>query len=787
MPWRFLLGTMMAGALGGASAEGAPAPVPDLALRKDSLTGGEGRWSVVVENLGDAASPATWIEATDRSSLGDDGTSPYRPVRGEDALIVDQVARPDGTVELRLFFDRATDPLRSGGSIRVDGGALRVGDGDAASDAPEATWDVVVPAEGAELRYVVVPTGRDPAEVEIRLAGEPVPITTGVGVFEDGVARFALDAAALPRARSSRVAVPPLAPGEKKRIDGTTDAERRVYLLVDPDDAIAEVREGNNATSADFTTPDVTLAALHLHSCFSEGSGSFDWQCLHAALSGFDLAWWTEHDWRVSCWDHLEHLGFEAGDPVVLRGAPPVEERLTGGDVFEGERMLSLPGGQWTIVSARRDRLAYAIASELELECAIRLEGDATLGIQLDLSVHPGERRRLVYEFVPLGRENEPMPDEPAGTVVLRRAWPTGGWKRATLRVTDDARDAWTNGLDDNLYELRFEARGDPSATASVDALDIRHEKCGADLQKVQVEFAKSYPNLRHEIGGEISSHRPHVTRYGGPSDLLDLDRGWQELMSADGRRGRGPDAGEDTVVQLVRRVHDGGGLASWCHPFGAGASVWSRDTWTDEYWDEVLAGNLGEVDLLEVGYRERSERRIADFLARWDACSAAGVAVPGLGVNDSHRVQWATFENDFGTWIAAPAEDVGRVKRALAAGHAFFGDPLRFGGTFDVLCSSARGGDILGGDGPRRFSIALRDAPPGSRVRFVTDGSPREWIPADRADGATLETGAGEVAWVRAECEDASGRPLAYTNPIWLDPHGDVHRPRDGRRPPGD
>ena len=70
---------------------------------------------------------------------------------------------------------------------------------------------------------------------------------------------------------------------------------------VDPLGAGAERRAPRAAARA--TTFDGTFAysmAMHVHSSFSEQSGSMDAQLNQAATNTVDVLWWTDHDFRMT-------------------------------------------------------------------------------------------------------------------------------------------------------------------------------------------------------------------------------------------------------------------------------------------------------------------------------------------------------------------------------------------------------------------------------------------------------------------------------------------------------
>ena len=149
------------------------------------------------------------------------------------------------------------------------------------------------PKDGSPARRLLVqdpPAGdRDPARLAIHTAD---------GIFDADSVRVEVGGPA--GARRTRGSVPPLRPGERTVVEtAELVGAAEVYIRVDPDRELDETREGNNLSSWKADGDEWTQAALHIHSCFSEGRGSLDWQVRNAVASGYDLIWWTEHDWRI--------------------------------------------------------------------------------------------------------------------------------------------------------------------------------------------------------------------------------------------------------------------------------------------------------------------------------------------------------------------------------------------------------------------------------------------------------------------------------------------------------
>jgi hypothetical protein len=777
---------MLPGALLGvaAAAAGAAHAVPDLAVRRDGFALRGDSLVIVVENLGDAASPPTDILLSDRPILGGPtGTSShYTPIRGVEALWIDQEPSGSDAVALAVHLGCGLEATRGRGRIELSGASemtlgsapegVRVESGGTA-----ASWDLDVPPEGTSFTLLVpAKRGRPPtARVFVVPEGRRLALEVSTSTGETrGSAAIVLDCLDRPAARRMRVPLAALEAGARRTVsialDGGVPSEALVW--VDPDDAVEEAREGNNASSWHADGERWTLAGLHVHSCFSEGSGSFDWQAWHAALSGYDLVWWSEHDWRVTCRDHLQSIGFEEGEGVTVdlagRGTGCAAELQTS-DVAGGTRALRLvtgrDGGQARArLEAERKRFTYALASGVDVELRVlarSLDPGDVLTVGFELSRHPGEARSLEYAVRWEG--TPPVEKEAkAWAPVVPMTVPTGGWVTLRLPLTKDAEAAWANGADANLTGLWFDLRAAGSAEVVVDDIALEHRRCGEELIRVQQEWTELYPNLRHEIGGEISYTRPHLTRYGGDWSLVMRD--FERAAAADSVTALGD------AEELVEVVHRASGLVSWCHPLGA---TMFSGLGPDQFQSAIDAGLAG-VDALEVGYRRRAKWSLADYFDVWDRATAAGIVVTALGVNDSHYNQWAPWENNFATWLEAPADDRDALLRALREGRAFFGDPVSFRGRLQLDVGGTPMGGMVGGSGPRTARIRLTGIGDDRTVRLVVDGRVRrEWTAV--SGDAVLSEGlsAGESRAARAEVWTADQQPLAFTNPVYFGREG--------------
>jgi hypothetical protein len=756
----------------------------DLALPRDGLRRDGSRVRIVVENRGDLASPPATLELRDRTPVGGTvgASSPYPFLPNRSGVWVFQEPDGPGAIRLTIGLGSGLDRATPGGEVRIEGAAAVEGpSGAVARGARGASvaWDPPGPrATTLDLRVVAAGDTIPRATILLRVApDEPIPLVFGPDGGEARTQlRLPLDAHRREPARRRTVEVPPLPAGGRKELTAELPAgwPDEVFAWVDPLDGIDEIREGNNVACWRPDRDRVTLAALHLHSSFSEGAGSVDWQVLHAAASGYDLLWWSEHEWRMACRDHVTAVPFGADDAVGIEPSGTSAGAVVDAGFPDGEDGGALrlevprgePGAAVASLSERRRRITYSLAADVTLAARVLardLDPDDRFTVLAELSTHPGEKRRIAWVFrwegTPPGEEDR----SDAARQVVARTIPTGSWITVDLPLSRDAAALWPNGADDNLQGLRLAVTsGGSGASVLVDGITVRHGTCGDRLRRVQESWMEDYPNVAHLFAEEVSYGKPHLNQYGGPRGLFDGEAAWREARAAD----------------LVERVVSVGGIVSWCHPLGVSARPRAR-RYDPEYQDTLVALRFGGAAVLEVGFRRKGAGTLEDHLALWDEASRRGIVLTGIGVNDSHEWEWGSGENNFATWLAAPADDETRLLAALRSGRAVFGDPLQFRGRLSLECGRARPGDVLAGSAAGDVVVRLEGAPPGAVVRLVVDGSqPREWTAADGRGEWSARLEPGEAPFVRAEVRTAAGKPLAGSNPIWFDPEGRARRP---------
>jgi len=585
--------------------------------------------------------------------------------------------------------------------------------------------------------------------------------------------------------------------------------------------------------------PSVYGVQLHTHGSLSEGPASMQAHSLAARDLGgaVDVIWWTDHDWRIAGHTYVDGLDFEQGlaesepapvalrmaqfdgrEPLpdwahgrewsaeaapertevvskrlVLRRAPRPETSLrtlvTEGESRTGARSLRLevrgpPAGRDKIVigfeTTRRRHIA-SLASGVGLGLSLLpavVEGDVRFVLSAGLSQRsPGERTRLEYVLQPAAQAGPPSEARvelrsPTGSEARARvavaSIPTepGVWNDWRLDVSDDAERYALGGADNSLVDLSLVIEVGPGARLEifVDALTIDREVVGAPLFAAERELARQLSDdvITHHVGQEIS-YAAHLGAYGAAVPLVDAARYPHGLAPR----------------EAVAWVHAHGGLISLAHYFGTEFTMIShRFPRSREAFDASVARLIEQgaygVDLLEVGYRSRGYGLDA-FLELWDALSAAGIRLVGIGVSDSHdaEVGWTSGPNNFITWIHADSVAEGDLLAGLRAGRAFFGDPTRFDGVLDITTAAGgRMGDVLTvAPGAQLLTLHAEGLRSGQSLRVIRDGTPvAVHEPAAAAIRVGHEIDVDAPTFVRFEVLE-DGAPVVSSNPIHFVP----------------
>jgi hypothetical protein len=576
--------------------------------------------------------------------------------------------------------------------------------------------------------------------------------------------------------------------------------------------------------------------AMHVHASASEGSGSMLAQLVQAANANVDVLWWTEHDHRMVAYAAPKSITFSGLAERPTNTAPWTWSPRTHGDAV-GIEHLFLTNTTHPELGDRASALRLSVQAPGTKLCTHTLSGQAenllnrtslaglTIRIDVRPSALPSATRAAVDVVTSYRPKNGGHPKGiyilsyriggtslpgvskvvAGNTALIERAAPHDQWTTLTLSPELDLSRLWpgVDGQDASLFEFSISASAHDRATATVYFSGLRFDRANvhgneplARQTELMQRYAPEFPNVRQIQALEISLTTPHLGWYGGQVAIPD-HTGMAPLPSQD----------PSVAVEAVNFIHDNGGLASYCHPFGTSVTAISapeQEALRVAKSAELIANRALGCDLLEVGYRLRGGCTLDQHESVWDNCSRNMILLTGIGVSDDHAGEnWVGSPLNFVTWAWATNSTEEALLAALRRGRVYFGDLARFRGALDIRIDgrSAMGAVSVSPASSRTLSILAIGLPKGSSVEVLRGtadlAGPAETTP--RIERSTFGVSdlnpQGELSvkvdtsasrFVRLVVKDQSDLPVALSNPVWLlRQHPQVPVPVDRRLVP--
>ncbi|MCW2636856.1 MAG: hypothetical protein JWQ99_3223 [Blastococcus sp.] len=548
--------------------------------------------------------------------------------------------------------------------------------------------------------------------------------------------------------------------------------------------------------------PGAYVMAMHLHASASEGEGSVHSQLRQAATHGYDVAWFTEHDWRRrrllfrstysfvpgemangGAWglerrpdegslargsggDHVPDPVSPA-DPATPKASLRIRATSTGDDAAAVTLRVQAKGGSRTNFRSR-------IAGRVEKLDVLMAAGgpDAWGEVLLSLSHHPASGGRpegvyaLRYRFRTELKERSTSAEGLTGVVDV--PVPAGRWQSVTLDAVADLAAIYPDldARDHSLHDIVFRGVSRRRAPSDVCFGHLRfEEQDGYDAVGVENDLVARYASEGSDVLGLIGSEislGPHLNHYGGEQAPYDY--------GAIARLGDRP--GDDAIPSIVRHIHANGGLACINHP---GVSITT-----------LLAQQAGGADMIEVGFGRGGPATVPQQLALWDTLSRNGLFLTGTGASDDHSGQgWDQEGNRYYTaaWSTGLAQP--DLLNSLGGGRAYVGYLGSFAGTLDMSLDGTvpMGSVVVGPARARTLRLDVTGLPDGGSVQVVRGAVDRAGT-ADPTPGTTVvqTLGAADLersrdlpldvsgdSFHRLQVTDRTGAVVAYGQPIWL------------------
>jgi hypothetical protein len=583
------------------------------------------------------------------------------------------------------------------------------------------------------------------------------------------------------------------------------------------------LRSPARAVTADGTS--AYSMAMHIHSSFSEQSGSMDAQLFQAATNAVDVLWWTDHDYLMDHFNfrktvHFTSLTAESGGPGegkpwtwVKQASGPLAGTSTGGIVTSPSSPNDPVAGGSMHLAAKSTSAAtarygyYADCHPAGWNYRGNLTGQSlTIDVRLTSGWRQGYLEMLVatsfheaaagrpaglyslsYRFVPAGSAGRAANGL---TGVITIPVTPGSWKTVTVTPASDIAALWPDldYRDFALFGLTLSAASTGDlAEGYFDYLRFTRKISGEAFleqqQAMEPLLAGKYPKVAQRQGLEVSRFLPHINWFGG--GVADPDYGsttWQTYTSF-------------LAHTVIPRIHTAGGLASYNHPYGYSQVPLLPTSQQDALLKQTAArllpsgGNPAALgaDLLEVGYRTRQGCDLAHHVGLWDVLSRNAVFLTGNGTSDDHIGQnWRGIANNWITsvWAASTAE--ADLLHGLAAGRAWCGSLSAYRGTLDLLADGSvpMGAVSVSSVTSRKLAITATGLPSGGSLQVV-QGTVDYAGTANPVPNATVigsytaaQLAGGGVTRVvdttssrffRVQVLDSGGKVIAISNPVWL------------------
>lgn len=588
----------------------------------------------------------------------------------------------------------------------------------------------------------------------------------------------------------------------------------------------------SKARLADANGNQAYSMAMHVHSSFSEYSGSMDCQLYQAARNGVDVLWWTEHDGRMNNLDYRDQVHFTSldnengapgqGRPWLWQAQSAGPVATSGGGIVKTPCSPSDPvsGGALEVaVKSKSSKQArhgyYANSLTAQLNYRDSLQGQA---LTIDVLLSPGWSRGFLEILIgssyhqasggrpaglyslsyQVGPEANPGRSAAGNEGIVRiPAEADGQWHTITITPQDDLAAIFPDldSRDFGLYAITLNAvsTGD-SVQGYFDYLRFNRAISGEVAYQAQASMmtalAGKYPGVRQHQGLELSmtSQTTHVNWFGADPHILNYgllpQKQWNAYL-------------QETAIP---QIHQGGGLASYNHPFGVlfGPLLSGKKQHQALVWvAKVMLGNkaLG-ADLLEVGYPLRGQVNLAHHVGLWDVMSRNALFLTGNGTNDNHvGTDWLhgtdSGSNNFATGVWAASHAQSDLLAALVAGRAWCGSLSEFalpaGAALDLVADGTcpMGSASVSKVTSRHVTLTAAGLPSGGKLQLLqgsvdyagtADPAPDTKMIASytaaQLNGSHQVTRAVDTSadsFVRTQVLDSAGTVVAMSNPLWL------------------
>ncbi|HEV7710923.1 MAG TPA: hypothetical protein VGP16_22225 [Asanoa sp.] len=552
--------------------------------------------------------------------------------------------------------------------------------------------------------------------------------------------------------------------------------------------------------------------STHTHSSFSEGGSYADGgggasmlsQLEQAKLTGTDVIWWTDHDWRMEAFGYYDTIRFDGTDesqqlawfaqnegPITGAGHAFVDEPHSPGETGKAMRVTGTGtsatdwGGAWMWGDGGNSFYTSNLSdTTLALDVLAERTGpDAELVFQIETSYRPAIAGRpagvYVLEYRVGGRASRSV-EGLTGVVAVRA---TGKWQTLKIRPLDDIHRFWPDVVaeDSALARLRFGVRARNNATGQgvFDHLRIKRTRdqvrwAVRKQRALMKRLGKRYPEITQLLGAEVSMVR-HMNVFMEDFELFAYpDRGKAPVL----------DNSVAAAQEMVRWYHERGALVQYNHPPLNAA--------------ELVASRALGCDLMET-VDTRGDLTVANNRFNlFDVAARNAIFLTATSQNDDHAGRDWAGKLFLHTSVWSKSRKAKDLIAAMAAGQVFLNHQLLWpSGSLDLTVDGRRTmGQVIKTDAAfLPVEIFAENLPADATVVVVvgvcdrsgatTRSIERHSFPAsafaDELLPFRLDRAGGR--YLRVEVFAADGIPLGFSNPMWLLPDTDEIKVPKARR----
>ncbi len=495
------------------------------------------------------------------------------------------------------------------------------------------------------------------------------------------------------------------------------------------------------------------LTQTHLHAGH-ENFSSMRSHAIEAKRMGYDGLFITEHDLRmnrpINC---IEHFRLSApGDALREDGKAGWyrDDDTPARSVADGEgfALQLLPGESANFQSGGKKHQA-PLLSDFSITLQMAFDPDAAVLVDFTLSQRPEDlcQQHLIYGYNTTAQEEW----------FKELSWAEDGNYRFPLSADALYFDP-VFGLDNAFLTVTVTAlRGE----VRVQSLDTARKYVGEEVRKRQKTLGKTLakemkiaihsgfeltlghhrncfsahvPVINYEETGYTESEKTGAAYLRSKDATFAYNHMFQEYKNA-------PEEEHEAIIQKV--IENG------------------------------VETRFGGAQLLEVGFpKKKLGFSLEEHLQVWDALALRGVRLVGYGDSDSHNstTGWE-HGNCFGSWILAEANHQEAIERAMRAGKVCFGNPALWKSQWEFTVGGVGIGETLCAE-TATARIRLWDLTAPVELRVISGGKEFRRYAIHEASFETelsLERGEFDCCPVRLEVWSAEGKPLFFTNPIYL------------------